>query len=372
MKILFFNRWVGVHSGGTETHLLELAKRLSGLGHQVSILTREGQRLGELGDAIRVIRVSRTFRESDHSYDDFRVYFYTLIYMIKSFLILLRLKLKGERFDLLSVHFTVEAIIARLYRVLTGTPFIFVLEGYTPLEARTASLADERIAISHFEAGVYKKRHGLESKVLYVGVDTDRFSIDKQKGQVIRKRLGLEANEILILSVCRLEPRKDLFTLIEGARLLKEKGKRIKFLIVGDGILRKEVAEAIKAKGLEDYVLVAGFIPDRQLPLYYAAADIFLLTSKEEWFGIVFLEAMAAGLPVIATDTDACPEVVDGCGLFFKKSDPYDLSVKIDQICDNRRLRDELSGRSRVRAKDFDWKKRILAYQEAYKRVLKR
>jgi len=372
MKILFFNRWVGVHSGGTETHLLELAKRFSGLGHQVSILTREGERLGELGSAIRVIRVSKTFRESDHSYDDFRVYFYTLFYMIKSLLVLLRLKLRGERFDLLSVHFTVEAIIARLYRILTGVPFIFVLEGYTPLEGRTASLADERIAISHFEAGVYKKRHGLESKVLYVGVDSDRFSIDKQNGEKIRKRLGLEGKEILILSVCRLEPRKDLFTLIEGARLLKKKGKRIKFVIVGDGILKREVAEAIKAKGLEDYLLMAGFIPDLELPLYYAAADIFLLTSKEEWFGIVFLEAMAAGLPVIATDTDACPEVVDGCGLFFKKSDPGDLSVKIEEMCDNRRLRDELSEKSRVRAKDFDWKKRILDYQEAYKVVLKR
>ncbi len=372
MKILFFNRWVGVHSGGTETHLLELAKRLSGLGHQVSILTREGQRLRELGNGIRVIRVSRTFRESDHSYDDFRVYFYTLIYMIKSFLVLMRLKLRGERFDLLSVHFTVEAIIARFYRLLTGTPFIFVLEGYTPLEGRTASLADERIAISHFEAGVYKKRHGLESKVLYIGVDTDRFSMDKQSGENIRKRLGLESKEIFILSVCRLEPRKDLFTLIEAARLLKEQGRKIRFVIVGDGILKHQIAAAIESNRLQDYVSLAGFIPDSELPLYYAAADIFLLTSKEEWFGIVFLEAMAAGLPVIATDTDACPEVVDGCGLFFKKSDSSDLSVKIDQMCENRRLRDELSEKSRVRAKDFDWKKRILAYQEAYQRVLKR
>jgi len=372
MKILFFNRWVGVHSGGTETHLLELAKRLSGLGDQVSILTREGQRLGELGSAIRVIRVSKTFRESDHSYDDFRVYFYTLIYMIKSFLILLRLRLKGERFDLLSVHFAVEAIIARLYRVLTGVPFIFVLEGYTPLEGRTAGFADERIAISHFEAGVYKKRHGLESKVLYVGVDIDRFSIDKQNGDRIRKRLGLRDQEILILSVCRLEPRKDLVTLIEAAKRLKAKAKKVKFVIAGDGILKKEIAQMIKAGGLQDYVLMVGFVSDQELPLYYAAADIFLLTSKEEWFGIVFLEAMAAGLPVIATDTDACPEVVDGCGLFFKKSDPLDLSVKIDQMCENRRLRDELSGKSRERAKDFDWKKRILDYQEAYKRVLKR
>lgn len=367
MKILFFHRWVGVHGGGTETHILELAKRFCELGHEITILTREGSMLEDLDKRIRVVRVNKIFEESDHSYGDVRVYFYTLFFMRKAFWKLVWLWVLGDRFDVVSVHFAAEAIVARIYRFLFGTPFIFVLEGYTPLEAKTAAAADRRIAISNYEAEVYYKKHGVKSKVACVGVDCERFSKGKSD---LRTNLA-KKGEILVLTVCRLEPRKDLKLLIKAAEKIKNMEKPVKFVIVGDGISRGEIEKEIKIRKLGSVVKMMGFVPDKKLADFYGAADIFLLTSKEEWFGIVFLEAMAAGLPIIAANVDACPEVVGKCGLFFRRGEIDDLVDKIVKLVDDKRKRVLLGKRAMVRARAFDWKKKIIEYEKIYQSVLK-
>jgi len=371
MKILFLHRWVGVHGGGTETHLLELAKRFSNLGHQITILTREGNRLHDLDKKIRVLRISANFKESDHSYEDIRVYIHTALFMLKTLSKLILLRIKGDKFDIISVHFTTEAIIARIYRFLFKTPFISVLEGYTPLEAKTAKYANAMIAISNFEASIYKRNHNLESKVIYIGVDKNKFDITKQNALALRKSLAAN-DEIMILTVCRLEPRKDLLTLLKAATLVASKNKKIKFVIAGDGISRQIIEKSIIDNNLGSTVTLAGFVEDKGLPYYYAAADIFLLTSKEEWFGIVFLEAMASGLPIIATNVDACPEVVGECGLFFDKEDFTELSKIILKLAENQVLREDLTLKSKQRSIQFDWNKQILLYEAAYKNTIEK
>ncbi|MDD5245827.1 MAG: glycosyltransferase family 4 protein [Candidatus Omnitrophica bacterium] len=371
MKILFFHRWTGVHGGGTETHLLELAGRFSRMGHEVTILTREGKMLRDPGEKIEVIRVSRNFRESDHSYEDFRVYIHTALFMVKSLCRLIILHLRGRRFDVISVHFTTEGLVAMLFRFFSGTPFIFVLEGYTPQEAAIAKYADQRVAISKFEAGVYQEKHGVDSRVIYIGIDRQRFARDRQARERMRSRFVLP-DQLLVLTVCRLEPRKDLFTLIEAARLLREKVRNLRFVIAGDGILKEALALRIREDNLGDLIYQAGFVSDSELPAYYSAADMFLLPSKEEWFGIVFLEAMAAGLPIIAANVDACPEVVDGCGVFFEKGNAPDLAQKIALLAGDRELRQKFALKAAARAEEFSWERQIALYQEAYQNVLRR
>lgn len=371
MKILFFHRWVGVHGGGSETHIIELAKRFAVLKHDIAILTRQGKRLDNLDKNIKIFRISKNIGESDHSYEDIRVYLHTALFMLKSLLFLFWLRVKGEKFDIISVHFATEAIIARIYRFFTGIPFVFILEGYTPLEAKTARYANLRISISNFEADIYRQRHGVESKTIYVGVDTKRFSDPKIDICKLRQEL-INKDELLILTVCRLEPRKDIFTLLDAAKQVSSKNDKIKFVIVGEGISKDVIADKIKDLGLENIVKLAGFIDDVNLPSYYKAADLFLLTSKEEWFGIVFIEAMSAGLPVIATNVDACPEVVGDCGLFFEKSNPHDLAKEILLFAADPQMRKDYSNKSAERAKEFDWDKQIYRYQEAYRSVLKK
>lgn len=365
MKILFFHRWVGVHKGGTETHIRELADRFQKLGHDITILTREGKELSDFNLKVRIIRISKNWQESEHSYEDFRVYLHTLLFMIKSFFKLFCLLIEGDCFDVISVHFFTESWVAKFYSFFKKTPIIFVLEGYTPLEAQAAKFADKRISISKFEADMYFKKHGVDSKTIPVGIDTNRFNVKKEEVGYLRGKFA-NSNEKLAITVCRLEPRKDIPALIKAVSYGKEKLKNIKFLIVGDGISRELIENEIQKKNLSSKVILAGRISDEDLPKYYACADFFVLPTKQEWFGIVFLEAMASGLPIITTDIDACPEVVGECGAYFKPGDFKTLAEKIEKLSGNESLIGDLSQKAKEKARAFDWDKLISGYEKEY------
>ena len=153
MKLLFFHRWSGVRYGGTETHIRELALRFAKRGHDVSILTREGKAvksLIKLDSTIKVRTISKSWGESDFSYplSDIRLYLYTILFVVKSLVKLLKYKFEGERFDFLSVHFYTEARLLRLVKQVLKWPYVFLLEGYTDREANEAQFADVQLSIS--------------------------------------------------------------------------------------------------------------------------------------------------------------------------------------------------------------------------------
>lgn len=365
MRILFFHRWVGVHKGGTETHIRELADRFQKMAHEVTILTREGNELNGFNPAVKIIRIPKNIGESDHSYEDFRVYIHTLFFMAKAFFKLFCLLTKPGNFDVISVHFFTELWVAKVCVIFKKIPIVFVLEGYTSLEAKAAKFADRKISISSFEAEMYRKNHSLESVVIPIGIDLARFSVSKSSTEHLIHKFAPNKEKIA-LTVCRLEPRKDLFTLIKAVKYLEEKVNSIKFLIVGDGISRKQIEKEIQVQGLENRILLPGRIDDSDLPYYYACADFFILPTKQEWFGIVFVEAMASGLPIITTTVGACPEVAGECGLYFKSEDHVALAEKIMELSDNNLLLQNLSKCSIRRAGNFDWNKVIKKYEEQY------
>lgn len=354
-----------MHKGGTETHIRELAIRFQRLGHEITILTREGDELDDFIPAIKIVRISKNIGESDHSYEDFRVYIHTLFFMVKSFLALLSLLVKGEHFDVISVHFFTELWIAKLYNFLNKTPIVFILEGYTPFEAKAAKFADRRISVSSFEAKVYKERHSLDSIVIPVGIELPKFSVPKSHSEHLSRRFAVKSEKIA-LTVCRLEPRKDILTLIKAVKYAEERLKGIKFVIVGDGISRGQIEKEILNQRLGNHIFLIGRVDDRQLPYYYACADFFILPTKQEWFGIVFVEAMASGLPIITTEVDACPEVVGECGLYFKPGDYIGLAGRIIELFEDNTLMQNLSRRSLKRAEAFDWDKVIKKYEAQY------
>ncbi|MEJ2241190.1 MAG: glycosyltransferase, partial [Candidatus Bathyarchaeota archaeon] len=117
----------------------------------------------------------------------------------------------------------------------------------------------------------------------------------------------------------KLIPKKSPFTLIQSINYILNKHKDIKLLIVGSGILEESIRCKVKKLGLENYVKFFGYIGKEDLDKCYSAADLFVLPSINEPFGIVLLEAMAFGCPIIASNSGACPEVVGDSGLLFKQ-----------------------------------------------------
>jgi glycosyltransferase involved in cell wall biosynthesis len=364
MRILFFHRWVGVRGGGTETHIRELVTRLSDRGHDVHVLTLRGNGVAKIKN-VKVWTVSKGWTESLFSYEDPRQYAYAALFLIKAFLRLLALKLKGVEFDVVSVHFATEAILMRFVRKVFGWPYVFVLEGYTELEGKEAKAANGAVAISEDIVRRCENLQGFKPWKVSVGVDSSRFFLPEGG----KRRSPLSKNgEKIILCVCRLEPRKDIPTLLMAMKqILKIVNARL--VIVGNGLLKNQLTRMVKTMGLSESVTIDSETSYDNLPAYYQSADVFSMSTLYEGLGIVFLEAMSCGLPIVSTNVGAIPEIVDSSGILVPPRNPSALAQAIIRVLTDNELRHRLIECGNETVTHFDWSNLIGDYERIYKEV---
>lgn len=371
MKILFFHRWTGVHFGGTENHVTNLMERLLERGHGVSLLTRQGNRTESFDQKIKIYTVGKNPFESDHSYETpILLYFHTLLFMVKSFLFLCNLRIfRGQKFDVISVHFVTEAVVARLFRLIFKTPYVFIQEGYTFLEANEAKKANASVAISENMVQKIFEVHGYQPTFIPVGIDLKRFNL-KVDGSQERAKF-VSGYEKLVVTVGRIEPRKDYPTLVAAVQLVKQKGYRYRFLIVGDGIDREKITHLIEKDGLSGEVLMLGALSEDLKSQIYRASDLFVLPTLYEGFGIVFVEAMVCGLPIVSTNVGAVPEVVGPAGLLVEPKNPEALAQAIIKVFNNPDLYKDLKDNAVKLGSSYNWDRLIVEYENVYLSVIK-
>ena len=189
------------------------------------------------------------------------------------------------------------------------------------------------------------------------GVQADTFNTGLSRAEA-RERLGWPKDRVILLTVRRLARRMGLENFIEAVDQLREKEPGILAVLAGTGPLAGELAALVERKNLQEHVKLAGFVPDADLPVAYRAADLSVVPSIAlEGFGLIVLESLAAGTPVIVTPVGGLPEVVSGLSkdLILEGSSP-------DQIADGLAARlsalDKLPSDSACQAyaKDnFDW-----------------
>ena len=153
-------------------------------------------------------------------------------------------------------------------------------------------------------------------ELLYNGVDLERFKPLTGVKDAVREKLGISKNAVVVITVRRLVYKNGVDTLIDSAKIAIKKNPRLVFLAVGEGPDFAEVKARIEQLGIGSNFRLMGFVSDEDLPLYYNAADFFVLPSKSgEGLPLVALEAMACGLPVVATNVGGISEVmVENCG----------------------------------------------------------
>jgi len=150
-----------------------------------------------------------------------------------------------------------------------------------------------------------------KTEVLYNGVDVNRYKQVTAKSEA-KRLLDFSENSLLVLTVRRLVYKNGIDTLLESARIAIKENSQLIFLVAGDGPDFKKVNSKIKEFNLEKNFKLLGFIPNNRLLLYYNASDLFVLPSKTgEGMPLVLLEAMACGLPVVATKVGGTPEIID-------------------------------------------------------------
>ncbi len=242
------------------------------------------------------------------------------------------------------------------------------------LEEETAKNATLIVTISNYSLEKIQKYYDIEqSKVRIVpnGVDIDKFKPMDTKG--VRQQFGL-GNELCVLFVGSLIPRKGLPFLVEAAKKVVKDQADTKFLIVGDGPLRNQLSDSLDTANLSGNFKFIGNLKDDVLPLVYNCADVFVLPSIQEGQGIVLLEAQASSKPVVAFNIGGVNETVQNkeTGFLVNRGNVDALADALLKLLTDRALREKMgsNGRKFV-SENYTWdicaQKMLRVYSEVLK-----
>jgi len=185
-------------------------------------------------------------------------------------------------------------------------------QGFKRLENHVINTADGLLARSQFMSKELNRIHGggYAPDIVSLAVDTDRFAFEDDP-VTARRQLGLPTDRTIFLTVRRLVARVGLEALVDAMETVADEHPDTLLLIGGKGYLRSTLEQRIRNHGIEDHVEMLGFVPEEDLPTYYAAADFSVMPTKElEGFGLSTIESLSCGTPVIATPVGANPEVI--------------------------------------------------------------
>lgn len=203
-------------------------------------------------------------------------------------------------------------------------------------------------------------------RVVPFGVDTPRSVMGADERQRERERVVGRGNE-MVLSVGVIQTRKNTLNALRALQLLPERYRLV--LAGGDGYGAEAVLEFIRREGLASRIVRLGYAPAEMIPVLYQAASVFLFPSLEEGFGLPVLEAMAYGLPVVASGTSSLPEVGGDAAFYVDPHDPRDIAQKVISAVEDGAQRDEMIRRGRARAAEFTWQRtaegNLRVYDEA-------
>ena len=353
VKIAMVSPYDFTWPGGVTAHVSQLSRELGRLGHEVQVLaphspSRECQDLDQfvpLGRSVplpsggSIARVSLSW------------WLYRKV----------RALLLREQFDVIHLHEPMAPILP-----------LCVLEFSNAVNVGTFHASHNHQHLYRFSHPIIKRWHQRlhgniavspaarryvcnsfpgDYEIIPNGIDVDRFS------QEVAPWPEYQDDKTNILFVGRLERRKGLQYLLESFSRLKWDLPNIRLLVVGPGNPDSESYRVLGARNLQDVVFL-GRVPQQDLPRYYASADIFCSPATgAESFGIVLLEAMAAGKPVVASSIEGYRGVMtEGQeGLFFPRKDSEALANALEFLVRNPEARREMGNRGRLTAQSYRW-----------------
>ena len=365
MKIGLVSPYVYPLPGGVTQHVRYLYENLRLRGHDVRILTSShGLQRSSEGD---IIRIGKGFSMPVNGSVG-------TITLSPRFVSQVRSMLEREQFDLLHFHEPfvpfLSPIILRLSTSVNVATF-HAYGGFSPsyefgsmvMKGEAARLHG-RIAVSGAAKHFIDRYFPGEYKVIPNGVDVERF---RRAVPLARWQDG--TNNILFVG--RFEPRKGLLELLKAYRILRKTGCECRLLVVGTGPLGKEARRYVATRRLRD-IHFLGRVSDEDKAQLFRTADVYVSPATGgESFGIVLLEAMAAGTPIVASDIHGYKGVVRRGreALLVPPREPKPLAAAIARLLRDDELRATMSTAGRERAVDFSWE-RVTAKVDAFYGVI--
>ena len=350
VRIAQVSPWFSPHFGGVESHVRSLSRELARRGHEVTVVTSQHDRTlsaEETVDGFRVIRVRPRF-----------------IFMQTPITPRMRGSLRALSADVVHAHSPppLASHYAGAVASERGIPYVVtyhcdvelpsafgsVVESIyrRSLGADTLRNANQVIVTTRTYAATSRAIWRYNPSVIPNAVDHRRFRPDVD-GSAVRSKLRIPPEVPIVLLVGRIVPHKGVEHFVEAARYVPDAW----FLVAGGGSSLDAMKRLALSMGVADRVRFLGRISDDRLPEVYAACDVFVLpsVSRLEAFGIVALEAMSTGKPVIVADIPGVREIIeDGRdGLLTDPVNPRDLAEKIRRLLSEPKARQTMGARGR-------------------------
>ena len=393
----------GRDSGGMNVYVRELARELGRRGVEVDVFTRwrerEDPQIQTLGANARVVHL---LSGPIGYYPKMDVYTRLPEFTDR---VLAFAHAEGRVYDLIHSHYWLSAEVAEVLRRRWRLPVVQMFHTLGLVKAQAmddslngegqvrelaervaAQVADRIVAASEIELSDLISLYGADPgrvRVVPLGVDTRLFRPLRQADA--RAALGRDACEFMILFVGRIEQIKGIDVLLEAVgdllRGRRDLRRRTCLVVVGGAIdptaddsesgKIAELRAMVDAHGISENVDFVGSLDQQELALYYAAADVCAVPSLTESFGLVALEAMACGTPVVATRVGGLQTVVTSeSGVLVPPNDAEALADGIASLLDDMELRIQLSAGARARALTFTWDRVANGIEEVYAELL--
>ena len=274
------------------------------------------------------------------------------------------LKKKGE----INVH-TINTILNLRTRASGCSLYGFLirckpLQFFRSLRERyTAKNSDVLVAASSGMAEAIKEEYKISNEISIVhrGISLDKFEIQPWD--------KVEKNSLVFVG--RLEKTKGVQYIIKAVSIAKKEIDNLKFYIIGDGYYKKKLQKLTEKLGVGKNVIFTGKSSQEQVAEYYGKANLFVMHSLFESFGVVALEAMASGRPVIATKTGGTIDIVTKeAGILVPYGGVEKLAKAITDILSNEGLAKKMAAEGRGRAEKFTWENTAEKYLSIYEKVM--
>ena len=268
----------------------------------------------------------------------------------------------GSRWDIIWTNEPVMGVMTRLAAKKarkSGARVVYMVHGfhfykgaplmnwllYYPVEKYCSRLCDEIITINQEDFERAKTFHADRvDQIPGVGVNLDRFAPNPEIRRQWREKLGLAEDDIALLTVGELTPRKNQHVMIEALHLLKEPWGKL--YICGRGELEMQLKNMVKKLQLEGHVEFLGY--RRDIPELCNAADVFVFTSLQEGLPRALMEAMASGMPVVCTNIRGNVDLIqDGKGGFVVRNDAESVAAALKKLMDNQKLMEKMGAYNR-------------------------
>jgi D-inositol-3-phosphate glycosyltransferase len=386
----------GKHSGGMNVYVRELGAQLAKRGHQVDVFTRGNEfEEQQIGNGARLISLRAGLRKEIEK-SKLAAYIPEFMEQVINFA-------NREKYDLIHAHYWMSGLVGLDLKAKWGVPMVMMFHTLGLVKNRITVLgeleSDERIrgerrvlADADFVvAATPAERADLQwlyelpsakAKVIPPGVDLEQFHpMEKAKAKA---ELGLPLDERQILFVGRIEALKGIDTLIRAAHLLA-KSSAIPFrvqVIGGDveesleqlGSEMSRLQTLVKSHGLQTRVRFLGSRRQRELPTYYAASDVVVMPSYSESFGMVALEAMACGRPVIASRVGGLAYLVqDGLtGFHVQEGNPEEMAERLMSLFSDKPTLEQMGMTARSEAEKYSWEGTAIQIENLYRHLVNR